>query len=178
MLKVAYLYRDEVNIKMADIAFNPKYMFYNMGTCRYFDYKIADNSWEVMQFVSVNKDNCVDGYLCAYIDRDNNKISSLGIVNFQDTNLAFAYDLRDFLISLFDKFNYRKIEFSVIIGNPIERSYDKIILKYGGRIVGVKKESAKLIDNKYYDEKMYEIFKNDYEDMKCGKIPVEERGEK
>ena len=166
MIKAAYLYRDEINKKMAEIAFNPKYMFYNFGTCWYFDYKISDNSWEKMQFVSLDSRNCVLGYLCANVDRDSDKISNLGIINFQNTNLTFSHDLRDFLTSLFDKFNYRKIEFNVIIGNPIEQSYDRVIAKYGGRIVGIRKESVKLMDNQYHDEKMYEIFRSEYKKAK------------
>jgi len=166
MLKTAYLYRDEVNKKMAEIAFNPKYMFYNFGTYWSFDYKIADNSWDAMQFVSVDKDNHIIGYLTAETDRVHDKIGNLGIINFQDAYPIFAHDLGNFLTSIFDKFNFRKIEFLVVIGNPIESSYDKIISKYGGRIIGVKKESAKLIDNKYYDVKLYEIFKRDYDRTK------------
>ena len=35
-------------------------------------------------------------------------------------------------------------------------------MKYGGRIVGVKKQHV-LINGKYYDHKIYEITKQEYE---------------
>ena len=37
-----------------------------------------------------------------------------------------------------------------------------MIKKYGGRIVGIKKKDVQLIDGKYYDLKLYEIFADDY----------------
>lgn len=163
MLKTAYLYQEELNKKISEIAFSPKYMFYNFATYWNFNYKLADSSWQSLQFVSVNKENNVIGFFTAEIHRDFDKICNLGIINFQERNLVFSYDLKIFLDSLFVKFNYRKIEFSVVVGNPIENAYDKITLKYGGRIVGIQRESAKLMDQKYYDLKMYEIFKSDYE---------------
>ena len=39
----------------------------------------------------------------------------------------------------------------------------QIAYKYGGSIVGTKKASTKLIDGKYYNVKMYEIFKSDFD---------------
>ena len=63
---------------------------------------------------------------------------------------------------MFTKFNFRKKSFFVIVGNPIEKTYDKFVSRYGGRIIGVKKQHVKLTDGKYYDKKMYEIFRDDY----------------
>ena len=83
-------------------------------------------------------------------------------MNFYDKNVTFSRDLYIFLTDLFNKFNFRKIEFTVVIGNPAEVMYDRIMDKYGGSIVGIKKLSTKLIDGKYYDVKMYEIFKDDF----------------
>jgi len=48
------------------------------------------------------------------------------------------------------------------MGNPIEKMYDKYINKYGGRIIGINKQSTKLQDGNYYDVKYYEIFRDDY----------------
>ena len=64
--------------------------------------------------------------------------------------------------SLFEKYKFRKLKFSVCIGNPIEKSYDKMIEKYNGRIVGTYLKDAKLFDGEYCDRKVYEIFREDY----------------
>ena len=54
------------------------------------------------------------------------------------------------------------MEFDVICGNPVEKSYDKMVAKYGGRVIGIRKRVATLMDNKLYDSKSYEILREDY----------------
>ena len=80
--------------------------------------------------VSVDNQDNVIGFLRASIIRTSEKVSSLGIINFYDKNLTFSRDLYQFLKELFEKYNFRKIEFNVVIGNPIEKMYDKYIDKY------------------------------------------------
>ena len=41
---------------------------------------------------------------------------------------------------IFERFGFRKLVFSVAVGNPIEKSYDKMMERYGGRVVGIFKE--------------------------------------
>lgn len=165
ILKLAYSYKDKLQTAYQNIVFQDKYKFFNYST--YWDYtlKLEESSWNSIEIVSVdNKDN-IRGFLKAEISRTTEKVSSLVIINFYDVNVVFAKDLYQFLIDLFEKHNFRKIEFTVIIGNPIEKMYDKYIQKYGGNIVGIRKATTKLQDNNYYDKKLYEIFKEDY--LKC-----------
>ena len=63
---------------------------------------------------------------------------------------------------IFEKFNFNKMNFGVVIGNPVEKSYDRLVERYGGRIVGIKERETKLFDNQYYDVKEYEILKENY----------------
>ena len=56
----------------------------------------------------------------------------------------------------------QRIEFNVVCGNPIEKSYDRMVKRFGGRIVGTRKRVAKLLDNQIYDDKIYEILREDY----------------
>ncbi len=86
----------------------------------------------------------------------------LGVINFSDNKIVFGMDLGQALNDIFEKYKFRKLKFSVFIGNPIEKSYDKMIEKYGGRIVGYYKEETRLIDGEYYDEKLYEITREEY----------------
>ena len=165
MLALAYKYQEELNSKMLEIAFNDKYKYYNNGI--YWDYTkpIENDSWNKLQFVSIDKNDNILGYLEATIGRTNELISGLAIINFYDTNITFSKDLYEFLTSLFEKHNFRKIEFEVVQGNPIEKMYDRCVRKYGGRIVGILNQHVKLSDNNYYNLKMYEIFKVDYDNM-------------
>ena len=96
------------------------------------------------------------------MDRSNNNVHDLSIINFTDNKTAFGIDLGQALKDIFEKYKFRKINFYVVVGNPIEKSYDKMIKKYGGRIIGTKKEDAKLIDGEYYDTKLYEILSTEY----------------
>lgn len=101
--------------------------------------------------VNVDKDDRVLGFFRANISKESDKISSIGIINFYNRNIVFSRDMYNFLIGLFEKFNFRKIEWTVVVGNDnAEKIYDKIINKYGGRIVGIKNKSTNLIYGLYY----------------------------
>lgn len=162
MLKLAYIYKDKLNKKYVNIAFDERYKFY---ITQYWNYNIdiSDNSWDVIQMVSIDKNDNVIGYLSADIDRTSNKISCIGAINFdKNINLVFSRDFYKFLKDLFEKYNFRKIEWRVIMGNPAEKMYDKIIEKYGGSVIGIRKESVVTPDGVLRDEKEYEIFKEAY----------------
>jgi len=137
-------------------------MFYNLGACRYYNTDIATDSWNQMQMVSVSPNDDVIGYLACKCDRSANIAYGVAAINYGDINLTFSIDFFKFLDSLFTLHHFNKIEWEVVIGNPAEKMYDKIIKKYNGRIIGVKHESTKLIDGQLYDMKEYELFARDY----------------
>lgn len=163
MLKLAFPYREKLNQAWQSIAFDEKYQFYNGGGYWSYDVKLDDNSWDNIQMVSVDKDDNVIGYLSARIDRQSNKVSSVGAINFKDRSITFSKDFYRFLTELFTKHHFRKIEWYVIVGNPAEKMYDKIVTKYGGRMVGVRCESTMTADGILRDEKEYEIFRSNYD---------------
>jgi len=162
MLKTAYTYKDKLQETYNTIVFNDKYKYYNFNNYWSYEVKLSQDSWNNIEMVSVDKNNNVRGFFRASISRESDKISALGIMNFYDKSVTFSKDLYQFLSDLFIKYNFRKIEFTVVIGNPAEKMYDRIMKKYGGRIVGVEKLSTKLVDGLYYDVKYYEIFKEDF----------------
>jgi hypothetical protein len=163
LLKLAYAYQEKLDKMWQSIVFTEKYQFYNYGTYWNYRIKVDDGSWDRIQMVSVDKNDNVLGYLSATCDRTANKISAVGAINFAGVNLTFSKDFYDFLSSLFNKFGFRKIEWCVVIGNPAEKLYDKIIKKYGGRVVGVQHESTVVSDGTVCDVKEYELFKRDYD---------------
>lgn len=160
MLEPAIKYRDQLENIQYDIWFEDKYKYWNADIF-YNSLQIDTDTWSRHQFVSV-KDGVVIGYIEYSISRTNNSVSSLNIMNFSDDKIAFGIDLRRALKDIFEKYKFRKLNFSVIIGNPIEKSYDKMIEQYGGRIVGVYKEDAMLIDGECCDRKIYEILASEY----------------
>lgn len=162
MLEPAIKYRDQLENIQYDTWFNDKYKYWNSDIF-YGSLQIDADTWNRHQFVSV-KNGVVIGYIDYGISRTNHSVSSLSIINFSDDKIVFGKDLIQALKDIFEKYRFRKINFSVIIGNPIEKSYDKMIEKYGGRIVGVYKDDAVLVDNKIYDRKLYEILASEYFD--------------
>jgi len=160
LLDIANKYEEKLQLLFANIAFDDKYKFLSGSSYRD-KYKATDSTWSKHEFVSIHKEEIV-GYLSYAIDRDSNTAWGMQIVNFKRPNIIFAKDLKKFLTDIFDKFQFRKLKFAVYVGNPIEKSYDRMCKKHGGRIVGTYIENDKLIDGNFYDCKMYEIMRTDY----------------
>lgn len=163
MLDLAVKYEDEIKEKLMNIWYDDKYKFYYSSTYRSI-YKVPDNGedWNCREFVSLDSKGNVIGLINYNINRDYDLAWAFGAINFTDNKFTFGKDLIQVIDDIFCKFNMRKIEFCVVCGNPIEKSYDKLVQKYGGQIIGIRHQHCKLMDNKYYDDKMYELFKEDY----------------
>ncbi len=160
MLVLARDYEEELVKRERETWENKKYWYYNASSYMS-PIEVDENTWDRMQYVSLNSFGEVIGYLGYGVERQARYVSNLWIVNFADDK-SFGIDILRMVKDIFEKYRYRKIVFSVIIGNPVERSYDRLIERYGGRIVGIHKEHVMLPDGKLYDEKFYEIFRTDY----------------
>jgi len=158
----AIVVKDEVLEKLRSTWFVDDYKYYHCAN--YFeDFEICNSTWVNHQFASV-RDGKVIGYIGYSIDRSSGDVAyALNIVNFEKKpSVTFSVDLGNALKDIFEKYCFRKLRFSVIVGNPIEKSYDKMCKKYGGSIVGIEKQNIRLIDGKFYDEKLYSILRSDY----------------
>jgi hypothetical protein len=89
-----------------------------------------------------------DGFYCHHFKKDNGFI--------------FMKDLLRCVKDIFEKFGMNKFSYCVVAGNPIEAKWDKLTEKFGGRIVGIKRQEVKLQDGKIYDVKEYEVLAKDY----------------
>lgn len=166
MLDVAIRHEAELVDLFRSVWFKDRYKYW---TCSNFneDYKVNTSTWVNHEFVSIRNGRVI-GYIGYSIDRaDLDSAYALNIINFEERpSVTFARDLGNALTDIFEKYKLRKLSFSVVIGNPIEKSYDKMCNMYGGRIVGVKKKHVRLIDGELYDEKLYEVLREDYERRK------------
>ena len=160
MLEPAIKYKDQLQSLQYDIWFDDKYKYWN-NSIYYSGINVDPDTWNRHQFVSVYN-NEVIGYISYDISRSDDVVHSLSIMNFSNNKITFGRDVMQALKDIFEKYKFRKLSFSVVVGNPIEKTYDKMIKKYGGRIVGIQKEDVKLIDGEYYDRKSYEILAKDY----------------
>ena len=160
MLAPAILYADELTRLLNSTWFQDKYKWWNNDT--YYDsVKVADSSWADHQFVSV-RDGKVIGYIGYQIYRCGPTAHNLSIINFTDDKMTFGMDVGQALRDIFEKYHFHKLNFCVVVGNPIEKSYDKMITRFGGRIVGTYRDDTRLIDGRYYDRKAYEVLEWDY----------------
>lgn len=160
MLAFAQDYKEELIKRERETWDDKKYWYYNASSYMR-PIELDKDTWDRIQLVSLNGSGEVIGYLGYSMYREARYVSSLWIVNFTDDK-SFGIDVMQMFKDIFEKYRYRKIVFSVIIGNPIEQKYDRLVEHYGGRIVGVHKEHVMLPDGRLYDEKVYEIFRTDY----------------
>ena len=162
LLDLAIKYEEELQKKRLNTWFNEKYKYY-YGSIWFDKLEIDSDTWNKHQFVSIDNTGEVIGFIQYHVNREDNSCSNLCICNFIDSGkIIFAMDLVQALQDIFEKYKFRKLKFSVCIGNPLEKSYDTMIEKYNGRIVGTYLKDAKLFDGEYCDRKVYEIFREDY----------------
>lgn len=160
MLDVALKYKDVLPNLFMDTWHQEKYKFYHYNSYR--EFQLKEDTWNAHEFVSVDKDGNVIGFIGYEVNRVATSVCGLGIINFSDNKFTFGKDVIQAIKDIFEKYNFHKISFCVVIGNPIEKTYDKLVAKYGGRIVGIEKEHTVLYDHKFYDVKRYEILREDY----------------
>ena len=163
MLEPAILHKEEITRKDIATWYDDKYSFYRASDfCE--PITINEYDWNRRQFASVNSSGEVIGYISYGIERAANFAHGLGATIFElgKNNLIFIRDVLNAIDDIFRKFRYNKLVFECVAGSPVERRYDKLTARCGGRIVGVYKEDYKLINGKLYDKKVYEIMQTDY----------------
>lgn len=167
MLVPAYTKIKELNDALAKTAMDPYYKYYHISYAE-MDAKVEDTFWQKVQVVSLNEDGEVCSYLKASWTRPENCIASFIAINFNRKNpTLFAKDLVKFFKFLLLDLKAKKINFAAAIKNPATPHYDSIVENLGGRVVGIKNYEY-LINDEYYDSKMYEIINNRWECNKCG----------
>lgn len=161
MLDNARKHREELRNKHRETWYDEKYQYYHYGGWHK-ELSIPEDDWEHMAFVSLNNKGEVIGYITYCVNRRTLSAYDFGAMNFSNDKLTFGRDLCQAIDDIFCKFNLQRMEFNVVCGNPIERSYDRMVERFGGRIVGVRKRVAQLLSNEICDDKIYEILREDY----------------
>ena len=162
MLDVAIKHEEKLKNLFPSVWHNERYKFWmSGGWCDNFVAK--KDTWNTHEFVSLDSAGNILGYIAYDFDRNTQNISGLSVLNFTENQFVFGRDLFQALKDIFEKYHFRKIDFSVVCGNPIEKSYDRLVERFGGRVVGVYKEHCRLMDGNYYDLKLYEVLKADYD---------------
>lgn len=159
MLDLALLHAEELQARYQQTLFDTKYKYYHRFSTVNYYLELNANSDQI-QMVSLEDDQIV-GFLSTDLNRETNTAFNLNIIKFKADSQDFSADIFAFFIMLFTQFGIERVVWDVIIGNPAEKFYDYIAANYGGRIVGVFRNEARLADGKLYDVKYYEMYREE-----------------
>lgn len=160
-MEIVHKHKEALKLKIQETWFQEKYKFYN--TANYFgEIDIKSTTWDDMGWVILDSSGEIEGYIGYSVSRLTNSVKALWAINFNAKEVTFGLFLREVIFDIFNKFNFNKLNFRVTVGNPVEKSYDKIIKLMGGYIAGYYKEDCILYDGKLYDQKEYELMRKDF----------------
>lgn len=179
MIDIANKYADELKNKFFDTWGKEKYKYWQINGYDKGCPAFPETNYNEAHFVILDNNDII-GYISYTIYRQTKSIGNFEAVNFSDNKILFGLSLFRVLKNVFEKDGFNKINFNVAVGNPIEKSYDVFIKRYGGRIVGTYKDDIILSDGTLCDYKLYEIMKVDYlknKELLINKITLDESSE-
>lgn len=176
MLENAKLYIEEVNKKLIKIWYEPEYQYY-FGSGYRFEYKF-DNEY-AKDFVVLNNEREIIGLINYSFDYGTKIANRFGLIHFPSKpkktqalkknekkdftdNFILGHALYQVIDDIFLKFGMEVLEFNVIVGNPIAKSYEKLVRKVGGRVLCQRTKRAQLLDGTMADDILFEITKEQY----------------
>lgn len=165
MLDLAINHAPELQAKYRATIFDERYKYYRRTPGGEYYIPIADNSHDAVQFVSLDETEVI-GYFSVKVNRLTQTGYDLEAIHFSSKQSPiFTQDIYNFFSALYLTFGLNRLTWSVVVGNPAERFYDRLVDNFGMRIVGTFKDEVMLYDGQLYDLKYYEYFKDDF--LKC-----------
>lgn len=156
MIKPAILYKDEI-IEMFQNNYYTDAMTYNTGGLYNWCPNIQEEPDEnTFQFAIVNKDDELLGFITYKVDWYVDKAYNFGMLSKQEGNPLFGKEIFNIMEELVKR--HHRIEWSMVGGNPVERSYDKFCSRHGGTKF-VFKDSLRDREGNYRNSILYEIVK-------------------
>lgn len=161
MIEVANKYKEELKLKFFDTWNVDKYKYWQVNGYNKGCPEFPENDYNESHFAITNNGEII-GHVLYYINRQTRCVYGVEAVNFSDNKILFGLSLLKILRDVFEVHNMNKINFNVVVGNPIEKSYNSLVEKYGGKIVGVWSDEVILPNGELRDLKSYEITIRDY----------------
>lgn len=156
MVVPAILYKQEIE-KGFKQAYYTDAMMYETGSLSSWlpDIKEQPEDGRYQYAILDSKEKLI-GYLDYRIDWYCSCASCFGLISFDRGNPTVAKELFNQMKKLLDEYKLHRIEWRMIGGNPVERSYDKFCEMHNGR-KHVLKDVIKDRYGKYHDDIIYEI---------------------
>lgn len=161
MLKPALLYAQQLKEKHIGTWFDDRYMYYR-GCSGDFDISLHDNNIDTHEFVSVDKNDNVIGYISYHVDWCAMNTDNIGIISYDLGNVEFVKDCFKAICDLFEKYHMNRIGFFVYADNPARRGYENFIKKHGGRACAYFHQIRRLSDGRLHDGIEFEILKEEF----------------
>lgn len=161
MLAPAQLYRKELQTENIKTWYLPENIYYNASTGNNY-IEILEDNYNCHQFVSIDKNNNIIGYISYDINWKTMSVTNLGIISYQKGNINFIKDVYQAIIDIFQKYHMNRLEWFCIRDNPALKSYEKIVLRFGGSKCGEFTQSVKLMDGKLHDCVYFEILSTSF----------------
>jgi hypothetical protein len=161
MIELAKKYEDQLKSIFYDTVLDDSFRWEWLGTGREW-IEPSDKTWGKLNLVSVHNGKVL-GEMGYEIDSMARIAHRFYTAHFsKDNGFIFMKDLMTCVKDIFKKYGLNKLSCSVIIGNPAEKIWDKLVLNFGGRIIGYREQDVCMEDGKLYDVKEYEIMAKNY----------------
>lgn len=161
MLMPAQMYKEKLQRESIKAWYKLENMFWNGGAGDSL-IRIEENNYDCHQFVSVDKDDNVIGYITYAVDWAAMNADQFGIISFDKGNILFAEDVYAAVCGLFEKFHMNRVSWFAFADNPAVRGYRNFIKKHGGRECAYYRQTAKLMDGKLHDAVVFEILAEEF----------------
>ena len=164
MIKPAILYKEEIERKFKEFYYSDDFMYYT-GTNESFSIEVTDNCSDYKYEFAVlsDKDEHLIGYISYTIDWYSSVANRFGIFSFDRGNPIMGKEVTKIISRLIEEYKLHKIEWRMISGNPVQKSYDALCKKYNG-YCHILKDIFKDRMGNYHDDYIYEIFPNPISD--------------
>ena len=161
MLRAAQLYKDDLQKKFVECWYKPENQYYSGWTGMSIP-EIPENNYESHDFVSIDENGNVIGYIGYCVNYVSMSADRFGIISFDKGNLIFGRDVYQAVCNIFEVYGLNRIGFSAYVENPAVKAYRNFIKKHGGRECASKRQYARLQDGKLHDSVEFEILANEF----------------
>ena len=155
MLKPAILYKDEIQRKMQEYFYTEDMMLECGDILGNWSPSIEETEDGTEQWAILNGDEVI-GYFTYHINWYSSCVSRFGLMSFDRGNSIIGFDIGIKMLELARGF--RRVEWRMVGGKPVEKHYDKFCNKFGGTKY-ILKDAIKDRKGIYRDDVIYVILK-------------------
>lgn len=156
MLKPAILYKERLQ-KEFQKQFYSMNMLYETGCMDNWCPEIAENpDASTYQYAVVDKADNLVGFVAFKVEWYESCAYNFGILSFDPGNIINGFAMKEVTDMIINQWHLHRMEWRMVGGNPVEKSYDKFCNQYHGT-KHILKDVIRDREGKYHDNIIYEI---------------------